>query len=565
MEKKALIIGKFALGIETAPATRLLLRPLGLLLLHFPFFLRMSPRARGTQGAGPRPSPGEHQIQELTVTRGLGHGVDVWLTGYGLRCATTETHFNMSKSEARKRVSTLYPNSFFEDRTPDGVNDVTLVVVDWAQVAKGLIVSGKTWGDVAERGLADVMGRARSQYPRATTFVITTDYYPDVDITKAPTQDDRTQQNEAGEGQLLDADGDPVDPLADFVCGPAHAPVPDEWRLAIHHRAKWFGEIVRFFARHWMTMPFGRDMTILVDGHYLQPGDLEGTEEHDVEVLQRTPLRLGDNDPPALMPHLHNSLGEGDFSIPFFLRMLSEDHVSAAVLSIDTDLMSILLTLDTTMRLYWRFWPRLSFMANTRGFGRMAGKNMQKWCDISELKQDILSDQRLMMLKAPVTTLCATIAASGGDYTDPIKRVTPAHFINTLLANAQFIGDVCDDEGTIDRKAHERLVRCACKQSTKRTLYEAAEGCDLDCPGRTPPRPDILHRRRHLEWYMSMLRQTGRSMLELGNPRLYGYARVDRSQPLSRTNIMRLHGTDAPDDRISDEEPEEPEEPEGVI
>ena len=442
----------------------------------------------------------------------------------------------MSKSLIRKRAAEIWPEAWHFDRRPEGVSGATLVVIDAMQTVRGLNHNGKTWRDLSERMLADLK-MTRSQYPLATTFIYSFDTYPFVPMAKAPVQQQRTEQADMGEPEEL----------TDFVCGPLDTEVPDDWTRAVHHRAVYLREIIRFFVLHWRTKSFPATQTIIVDGHYLKPEDFPECELSANDVL-KTPVYLSPGDF-ALAPELMNELGEGDFAMPFLMKSISEDHDICVVLSIDTDMMSILLTFETHLKIFWRFWPRLSFVPNTNGYGSMTGANTQKWCDVSSLKEDILNDQRLAALGNPLGTLCAAVASSGGDYTDPIRRVTPQRFIDTLLVNARYIGDVCDEDGIVDPDAHRRLIRCACSQAAlgNKSLFKASENADFD--NKLAPIPtDVLHRRRHLQYYMTMLSQTGGDKLILDNPRFFGYARIDRTQELSRDNIMRLHGTDAPDD-----------------
>ena len=234
--------------------------------------------------------------------------------------------------------------------------------------------------------------------------------------------------------------------------------MPDEWSRAVHDRHRWIPEIIRLFVKYWSTKELGP--TVYIDGHYLLPED--GSEK-------------------TLVPAFRNDLGEGDFSIPFMLRMLAPHHETATVLSIDTDLMPILLSAKTEIRVFWRFWPRLSFSANSNGYGRMQGSNAEKWCDMEILQHDVFSDTRLSSLRDPILALLVAIAASGGDYVDPIKRVVPQRYIDTLLVNAAYIGDIADDSGRLDPDAFKRLLRCACMQARcgNQSLFQAS-GEDTD-------------------------------------------------------------------------------------
>lgn len=445
----------------------------------------------------------------------------------------------MGKSDIRKRSEEIWPEAWYIENKPDDASEATLVVIDAMQTVKGLNFNGKTWRDLAERMLADLKV-TRDQYPRATTFIYSFDKYPFVPIAKAPVQIERSMRASVGE---------PEEELAEFVCGPLDAHVPDEWTRAVGHRAKHLREIIRFFVKHWMTFDFPEGITVIVDGHYLKPEDVPQFNMTEDELL-KTPLYLCPGDARA-SSFLANDLGEGDFAMPFLMDALSDNHSTAIVLSIDTDLMSILLSFDTKMKIFWRYWPRLSFMPNTNGYGRMVAANAQKWCDVSILRQSIENDQRLLALKDPVLTLSAAIAASGGDYVDPIERVTPQRFIDTLLVNAKYIGDICNARGEIEAQSHQRLIRCACVQAVKgnRTLFEASKHSEFT--SRLTPSPnDMLHRRHHLQYYMSMLRQAGHETLKLDDPRMFGYARINRDKDLSRNNIKRLHGNDVPDDAL---------------
>jgi len=170
----------------------------------------------------------------------------------------------------------------------------------------------------------------------------------------------------------------------------------------------------------------------------------------------------------------------------------------------------------------------------------------------------------LSSLEDPVRTMTVAMIAPGGDYTDPIKRAPVTHWINTLLVNASYIGDIANEEWKVDFQAHKRLIRCATKQSTigHKKLFKAHE--EADFLNRLMPKPnDLLHRYKHLQFMMEMMRKTGQPSLDLPNCRRYSYARIDKSLPLSRNNIKRCHDDDPPDDLITSEEEEEEKEEEG--
>lgn len=448
----------------------------------------------------------------------------------------------MPKADIRKRFAEIWPDAWYEaDFLPER-NYATLVVIDAIAALRGVNAHGKTWKDVGDRLLKDidVIGK---YYQSATTFVYSYDMYEFVPVAKDPTQKSRTAQAEVGE---------PEKEMTGFVCGPLYSPIPDDWGRALGHRAKYVRDVIRFFVKYWMTCTFPANLTILVDGHYLRPEDVPQWDISQ-EDLHRTPIYIGPGKP-TLAKDFCNELGEGDFSMPFFLKKLQGEHDSAIVLSIDTDMMSILLALEIPMKIYWRFWPRLSFVPNTEGFGNMTGANAEKWCNISLLKELINADDRLCALVSPVRSLNAAVAASGGDYVDPIAKVTPRRFIDTYLLNASFIQDLCDEGGEINVEAHRRLIRCACVQAKYGNKKEFTASRDSNFDSRFMPSPcDLLYRRKHLEFYMIMILQTGCDILSLPDPRLYGYGRIDRTKPLAKGNIMRLHDIDAPDDFFPEE------------
>lgn len=445
----------------------------------------------------------------------------------------------MGKSNIRKRLEEVYPQSFYNDCRPIVAAEATLVVIDSMQVLKGLIPDGKTGRELGDRMLLDLKA---DHTPK--TFVFTFDCYPFVSISKSITQSQRTEIGMRGEAR---------NDLLDFKLSLDEI-IPDSWSQAVQDRNVGIPTILRFFVKHWLTKDLGENIILYLDGHYLHHEDIE---EHDIGgapdttdplELLKYPLKL-ENGKATFVPHLKNELGEGDFAIPFFLRELSEEHHVATVLSIDTDLISILLWAETGLRVNLRYWPRLSFVSNSNGYGRMKDKNQQKWIAIDELKSAIYADQRLAPLEDPLLSLLLAMAASGGDYIDPFSRVTPQRFIDTLLVNAEYIGDIVDKEGVVQVEAYKRLVRCACMQAKagNKKLFLAVKGTDFSNP-LIPSPPDLLYRRKHTQYYFSMIYQSGRSVLALENPRLWGYARVDRDRELVKGNIKRLHGTEAPDD-----------------
>lgn len=432
----------------------------------------------------------------------------------------------MGKSDARIGFEKTYPDAFGTGNHPNALQ-VTKVFIDAIQILRGGLntASYATLNELAQGFLRYTIHQILERHPYADTFYFVFDYYPFVPLAKAVEQQKRRKKKQ--EEWVFD-----FDPQAE---------ISEHWSVMLNDRNYGVPEILRAFTRIWIEDPPTDLGTILIDGHYLE-------EVNGLNVLN-VPLYVSPQLKPA--PELQNFWGEGDMKIPFLLKKVAADMSAdeeIVVISVDTDMMMILTILaqEVPQSISWRYGPKPSNAVNSHGRGRI--EDTQKWCYISKLLLQLKLDAELKDFADPVKALALVIAASGGDYTDPIPRVPIPHWLKTLRANANHFRKIIDEDWQINNDLHRELMLCACKQSSMRKeIYKHIKGTD---PGhhRMPSLCDTLHRRRHLQFVMNMLRHTGRDRGPQDNPLLFGYQRIDRTREVSHDNISRCHDTDPPDD-----------------
>ena len=178
----------------------------------------------------------------------------------------------------------------------------------------------------------------------------------------------------------------------------------------------------------------------------------------------------------------------------------------------------------------------------------MDGKNVQKWCDTTLLRTAIENDDRLQEIPDPVKVMILSIYASGGDWSEPIPRAPVHHWINTVLVNARFFSRLVDEDWKIDHASFKTLLGCATMQAKNgKYLYEHTADACLD-NDRMPRPDDVLHRRKHAQYALNMLKRTGKRSLRLEDCRLFGYGLKDLNLPFDRKNVVRLHNSQSPQD-----------------
>jgi len=441
----------------------------------------------------------------------------------------------MGGSGGRKRLGEVYPHCFNEGDIKEDACTVAIVGYDAIQILRSLLaLTFSSVRELAQAFLKYPIEQAKQKYPMAHTFVFAFDKYPFVPIAKGVEQQKRTKQHNEPEEYEFDFSPD--------------APVMDSWSSVTGDRDKGVPEILRAFVAEWLLDP--PKERVIIDGHYLD--EFQGQYN-----VQNVPLCLS---PVSRLAHEYtNTLGEGDFGLPFLLKKLSKElhpEESIVIHSVDSDMVCIgmLLSKQIPNRVHLRFWPMLGHCVNSRGHGRMEGKNVQKWCDATLLRTSIETDDRLKAIPDPVKVMILAIYASGGDWSEPIPRAPVHHWINTVLVNASFFTKLVDEDWKIDHGSFKTFVGCATMQAIAgKRLYEHTSDACLD-NNRMPRPDDVLHRRKHAQYALLMLSRTGKKSLNLDDCRLYSYGRRDMDLPFDRKNVVRLHKSQAPQDLMSEDE-----------
>lgn len=435
----------------------------------------------------------------------------------------------MGGSGGRKRLRDIYPHCFNDGDIKDA-SRVTVVSYDAIQILRSLkALTFSTVGELARAFLRYPIQEAKEKYPMVSLFIFVFDKYPHVPIAKGVEQQKRTRQRNEPEEYEFDFSPD--------------ARIMESWNSVTGDRDKGCPEIVRAFVREWLADP--PKERVIIDGHYLD-------EFEDRNDVQDIPLCL--SPVPRLAHEYTNELGEGDFSLPFLLEQISKDELhpteEIVIHSVDSDMICIgmLLSRRIPNRIHLRFWPRLANCVNSRCGGWMDGKNVQKWCDTTLLRTAIENDDRLQEIPDPVKVMILSIYASGGDWSEPIPRAPVHHWINTVLVNARFFSRLVDEDWKIDHASFKTLLGCATMQAKNgKYLYEHTADACLD-NDRMPRPDDVLHRRKHAQYALNMLKRTGKRSLRLEDCRLFGYGLKDLNLPFDRKNVVRLHNSQSPQD-----------------
>lgn len=440
----------------------------------------------------------------------------------------------MGGSGGRKRLREVYPHCFNDGDIKDA-SKVAIVGFDAIQILRGVLaLTFSTVRELAQAFLKYPIKQAKEKYPMAHTFVFVFDKYPFVPIAKGVEQQKRAKQH-----------NEPEEYEFDFS---PEARVMESWNSVTGDRDRGCPEILRAFVAEWLLDP--PKERVIIDGHYLD--EFQGQYN-----VQNVPLCL--SPVPRLAHEYTNTLGEGDFGLPFLLKKLSAElhpEEDIVIHSVDSDMICIgmLLSRQIPNRIHLRFWPMLANSVNSRGHGRMDGKNVQKWCDTTLLRTSIETDDRLKAIPDPLKVMILAIYASGGDWSEPIPRAPVHHWINTVLVNASFFAKLVDEDWKIDNGSFKTFVGCATMQAIagKRLYEHTADAC---LENNRMPRPDdVLYRRKHAQYALFMLRRTGKKSLKLDDSRLWGYGRENLDLPFDRKNVVRLHNSAAPQDLMTDDE-----------
>lgn len=449
----------------------------------------------------------------------------------------------MGKSEWRNMMATeLYKDAHTKGMPPRVKVDATVVVFEGIQMLKSLQGKKlKTCVDLVQAFRATIYA-SLGPGSKVEDFIMLFDKYPWVPVSKGVEQEARDKQPSAAadaDDVAAEANGPAFPGAKELAIG---SDLDENWQAHLHDRHWHIPRYIRFIVTHLLVGPpmvalrVRPGVRVVFDGHYIE--DLDAIPEIDLPervqkfpfVLQRLPIQLCDGQV-SLREDLENTIGEGDFAIPFFLTKVAPDR-PAIVYSIDSDLVWILLRfLDRFpdhpgIALF--FWPHLSFaVAGTYPSGqpKPAGPGpWQRWFDMKRLRDLILADPQLQATGNPLRALEFACQASGGDYV-PYLHIPPKHWVTALRKDPGKFKDLTADT----LKQFGAFTKLVAKAMTTAQLTKMPSSALLE---------NTFLNLRH---YLSMMDQIGKAEGTLieDNPMLWGYERIDRTQDLTRTNIKR--------------------------
>lgn len=477
----------------------------------------------------------------------------------------------MGKSEGRHAVHATWPNAFAKNAYPSTLDEATVVADDVMQRLKAVSVfkdpKAHTWASLSETMLAEPI-KFLKECPNIKVSVQCFDIYPYVPLAKACEQQVRSSRAAVGDGELISDEN--------FSTGPPNAEVPHHmWSQAVNHRTKYTPKVIAYLVHCWASsgiiaasIPPGT--SIIVSGHYIETPVVGVNGEFQIEMdgttdIFDTPLEFKSDGSIVARVDLANRLGEGDYAIPYLVSKLMEkemNHVvfsgdedkvtkpTCVILSTDSDFLSILLMatfkLQYRLRFIWRMWPGLANIANGP-WKTVKGLDDQLWCDISTLYACIAEDPGLAAFRSPVFAVIAALTAACGDYTDSIPRVPPAHWLKTIRNNATYIGDIFSEFMAFSPAAYVRLQEAACRQAAvgPKKVFVGVPGETLGAhvpmPKTMPDANASMNRANHLWYALLQILKVLEPSVHVEGLHAFSYARVRIDEPVSRTNIARVH------------------------
>lgn len=378
------------------------------------------------------------------------------------------------------------------------------------------------------------------------TFVYCFDKYPFVPVSKGVEQMARAATASAAEDASAvaaaaagadDDDDSAVDAYKELAIG---NDLDENWKAHLFDRHFHVPRYIRFIVTQLLIGPplvrlqLRPDCRVIFDGHYLEDlhvfdeyCDLPERAEEFPFLLQRIPIELagdGQGDEISFREDLENTIGEGDFAMPFLMSKLAPAE-PFIVYSTDSDMvwifMRFLEKFPAHPGIALFFWPNLSFVVPGKW---PAGPGpWQRWWDMNLLRDLIANDKRLSATGNPLRVLEVTCLASGGDYV-PYMKMPPQHYVQALFRTPEKFSDLCRANNTISFKPFVELVQAAFSTAQRKEM-----------PSMTALRncfDNVVH-------YLDMLGQTARpeGVLYEQNPCVFGYSRVDKTKPLTRDNI----------------------------
>lgn len=473
------------------------------------------------------------------------------------------------KSKTRNHLRDRFNTAFCENVLPgmDELNKARVVVHDSMQAIKGAYVENKqNWGHFVKALLRE-MDYCFMHLPAVDTFIMVFDDYTRVPLAKSVEQTTRSARQNTGNG---------ANDLRDFEITGLDDEIPDTYHAAVSDRHVWCRRIIAFCVKAWATdarfapkIPPGK--TLIVDGHYLNYGDLGDIPVHPDAPLMFTTQPNSDNNNQTdlsvrFCPDLAHTLGEGDLGLFHFMRKYAEIlpvGQTFIVLSIDSDILYMCLKFLHTFSQFQsniliRYWPGLTWCVAFNPYWTVAKmgpsdvKN-QKWVDVGILKEQIEADPDLRCMNPELRVPHVVVAAnaSGNDYVDNFPGVVGERFVDSAFKDAQWLGPLVrfasNGDWDLDGAAYVRLVDYACRRAgTRNKDWKAVPGenCGpgVDPAKRMPKLNDVTFRKYHTRFWLNMMNAIGEDdWIEppLGD---YGYGLKNKSKGPRYGNLVRLHG-----------------------
>ena len=299
-----------------------------------------------------------------------------------------------------------------------------------------------------------------------------------------------------------------------------------------------------------------------------------------------------------LEPRLTNSIGESDFTMFFLHRELSklcEQRFDVDIYSTDTDMLVLsLLYYSKFSDIYGNIFINYKPGPDWVFYRPEPFPPAEEWIDITKLYQLIIKDQekkgiedRLSLFKRRkitkqnyIWTLMAAMASAGGDYVDGYYGLTHECLMKCIKEYDDYIGPIVifsenneeeknknnnnsnnDDRNinlynnsklNLSPEAYAKFIKTAyiiyikkeqeifIERANMKIIYSVSE--DQSSKKKFPSPDFIVQMAMHLLYYMRMLFQVGEtSNLDEEDLTLFEYAPLDKTKPLSRTNIQRIH------------------------
>ena len=419
-------------------------------------------------------------------------------------------------------------------------------VIDSSQSLKSLNPERNTQTPWAvQNGMINDARHAFRAFPKMRTAIMCFDRYRRVALCKDVEHAERTRTS-GGAGAVP----------ADFEMPGLHEQLSEGFAAVIHDRHVWIPKLIAWLCKQWCgpcppDFLHSAGQRLVIDGHCLTYGDLEGVAVHPDAPLVLE--RLGDGtlkvDFLDDLAHLH---GEGDLSMLYLLSELAENNSAVLLYSVDSDLMWYLLRLleksQKTWKLFMRYRPGLSWCVSPNPVPDIQlSKEPQTWIHVNRLKIEIQSYEplRKIPLEHRVGTMAVLVALAGNDFVDSIPWVPVHHFLKAYFNNMEYIGDIVGGDNNAlytNPWALARLTDCAAQQAALRgeEIYRAGAS-EKKVSKHMPGELDLAYRSLHLDLFLRIMDSIGEPAFK--EPLLchYGYARIDRSRPVGRGNLCRLH------------------------